>query len=51
MSTNFNPTMTSPILEPVYLSPSVPEDAAPEPVLDETGNPIRDEKGNEIYGT
>ncbi len=51
MSTNFNPTMATVILEPVYLSPPVLEDAAAQPVLDETGNPTRDEKGNIIYGT
>ena len=51
MNGNFNPTMTSPILKPVYLAPPVLEDEASEPVLDETGNTVRDEKGNEIYGT
>jgi len=47
---NFNPTMASPVLEPVYLSPPLFEDVAAETVLDETGNPVRDEKGNEIHG-
>jgi hypothetical protein len=47
---NFNPTMASPVLEPVYLTPPVLVEAAAEPVLDETGNPVRDEKGNEIHG-
>jgi len=48
---NFNPTMKSPILEPVRLAPPVLFNVASEPVLDETGNPVRDEKGNEIHGT
>ncbi len=47
---NFDPTMRTLILEPVYLSPEVTEDAGSEAVLDETGNFIRDEKGNVIYG-
>lgn len=48
---NFNPAMASLILEPVYLTPPVIEDAAAEPVLDETGNPVLDEKGNAIHGS
>jgi hypothetical protein len=48
---NFNPTMASLTLEPVYLTPPELVYAAAEPVLDGTGNPIRDEKGNEIHGT
>ena len=48
---NFNPTMSSLVLEPVYLTPPVLTDVASDPVLDETGNPIRDEKGGEIHGT
>lgn len=47
---NFDPAMRTLILEPVYLSPEVMEDAGAEPVLDDTGNPIRDEKGNVIHG-
>lgn len=49
MNRNFNPTMASPILEPVFLSPPGLLDSASQPVLDETGNPVRDEKGNEIH--
>lgn len=48
---NFNPTLASLILDPIYLTPPVLLDVASDPVLDETGNPIRDEKGNEIHGT
>jgi hypothetical protein len=51
MSLNFNPTMASPSLKPVYLTPPVLDEAASEPILDETGNPILDEKGNQIHGT
>lgn len=47
---NFNPILIFPILDLVYLAPPVLEDAAAEPILDETGNPVRDEKGNPIYG-
>ena len=48
---NFNPTMASLTLEPVYLAPPVLVDPAADPILDETGNPVRDEKGDEIHGT
>ncbi|MCK9362130.1 MAG: hypothetical protein M0P74_00785 [Syntrophales bacterium] len=48
---NFNPSMASTILEPVRLTPPVLDDAAAEPILDESGNPVRDEEGNVIHGT
>ena len=48
---NFNPTMSSLVLEPIYLVLPILADPAADPILDETGNPVRDEKGDEIHGT
>lgn len=46
-----HPVLATPVLESTGLTPLSGEDAASEPVLDETGNPLKDEKGGVIYGS
>ena len=50
MSDNFTPILVQPVLEtPCLLLPEI-NDAAPDPLLDETGHPLLDEEGRFING-